>query len=160
EKVQQADAAAAEILYLCALLDADSISEEIITKGASKLGPVLQSVATDPIKLNEAIAVLLSYSLIRRNPDHTLTIHRLVKAFLKHSMTKRIQLLWAKRAIHALKLAFPEVDYATWQQCQQYLPHIQACVVLIHQLELALPEAIYLLRSAGGYLRESARYEQ
>src|SRR6266480_4616968 len=71
EKVQQANVAAADLLRLCTFLDPDIIQEEIITKGASELGSVLQPVAADPIKLNDAIGTLLSYSLVRRNPDHT-----------------------------------------------------------------------------------------
>ena len=53
--VQQANPAAAELLRLCAFLHPDAIPEEIITEGAPDLGPVLQSMASDPFNLNEAI---------------------------------------------------------------------------------------------------------
>src|SRR6266702_608813 len=102
EKVQQANTAAADLLRLCAFLDPNIIQEEIITKGASVLGSVLQRVAADPIKLNDAIGTLLSYSLIRRTPDHTLSIHRLVQVVLKHSMNKSVQRRWAERAVRAV----------------------------------------------------------
>ncbi len=71
EKVQQANPAAADLLRLCTFLDPDVIQEEIITKGASELGSVLQPVAADPIKLNDAIGTLLSYSCAPQSRSHT-----------------------------------------------------------------------------------------
>lgn len=58
EKVGQANFAAVELLHLCAFLHPDDIPEEIITEGAPELGPVLQPVAVDQIKLDEAIREL------------------------------------------------------------------------------------------------------
>ena len=157
EKVQQANPAAADLLRLCAFLDPDIIQEEIITKGASELGSILQPVAADPIKLNDAIGTLLTYSLVRRNPDHTLSIHRLVQIVLKHSMNKSVQRRWAERAVYQ---AFPEVDYENWFQCQEYIPQVLICNALIEQWDMVLPEASQLLDESGYYLRESAQYEQ
>lgn len=136
----------------------DAIQEEIITKGAPALSPLLQNMANDPLLLNDALRALLSYSLIRRNPDHTLTIHRLVQAVLKYNIDQDTQHFWAERTINAVQLAFPEVNYATWQNCQQYLPHVQACVLLIDQWELVSRQAAELLTNAGDYLDEIAQY--
>ena len=160
EKVQQANPAAADLLRLCAFLDPDTIQVEIITEGASKLGSTLQQVAADPIKLNDAIGTLLAYSLVRRNPDHTLSIHRLVQVVLKHSMNKSTQRRWAERAVRAVYQAFPEVDYGNWLSCQEYIPQVLTCNALIEQWDMVLPETSQLLNDAGYYLRESAQYEQ
>jgi tetratricopeptide (TPR) repeat protein len=148
------------LLRLCAFLDADLIQEEIITEGASELGSVLQPVATDPIKLNEAIGALLAYSLVHRNADHTLTVHRLVQSVLKHGMNKQTQRRWAERAVRAVNLAFPEVEYENWLACQRYIPHVLACAALIEEWEMAFPEAAQLLNSTGDYLTKSAQYAQ
>jgi hypothetical protein len=79
EKVEQANPAAADLLRLCAFLAPDAIPEEIITEGAADLGPLLEPTASDPTDLDEAIAALGAYSLVRRNAtEKTLTIHRLV----------------------------------------------------------------------------------
>jgi hypothetical protein len=160
KRVQQANPAAADLLQLCAFLDADMIQEEIIIKGASELGPVLQSVAADPIKLDEAIGALLAYSLVRRTPNHTLTMHRLVQAVLKYGLQKDAQRLWAERTVRAVSQAFPEVERENWLQCQQYIPHVLMCAKYIDQWEMAFPEAALLLNNAGVYLTESAQYEQ
>jgi tetratricopeptide (TPR) repeat protein len=160
EKVQQANPAAAELLRLFAFLDADVIQEEIITQGATELGSALHPVATDPIKLNEAMGALLAYSLVRRNSDHTLTVHRLVQAVLKHGMNKSTQRRWAERAVRAVNLAFPEVKYENWLACQRYIQNVLACAALIEEWSMGFPEAAQLFNSAGDYLAESAQYEQ
>ena len=160
QKVQQTNPAAADLLRLCAFFDGDAIPEEIITQGASELGPALHAAATEPIKLHETMGVLLTYSLVRRNPDQTLTIHRLVQAVLKHGMNKSIQRRWAERAVRAVNLAFPEVAYENWLRCQHYLPHAQACMALIHAWDLSFPEAAALLMQAADYLRQRAQYTQ
>jgi tetratricopeptide (TPR) repeat protein len=160
EKVEQANPVAADLLRLCAFLDPDAIPEELITKGASELGPILKVVADEPVRLNEAIADVRTYSLLRRNSDHTLTIHRLVQAVLRQGMNKSTQRRWAERAVRAVNQAFPKVDYDTWLQCQHYMPQVQACAALIDQWSMTLPEAAQLLMQAGDYLEQSAQYAQ
>jgi hypothetical protein len=159
EKVQQANPASADLLCLCAFLDPDGIQEEIFTEGASELGPTLKPIAADRIKLNETIGTLLIYSLLRRSPDHSLTIHRLAQVVLKHKMNKTTQRRWAARAVHAINLAFPEVEYENWLRCQQFIPHVLACKTLIEEWDVTLPEASQLLDDAGYDLTESAQYE-
>ena len=108
ESVRQASPTAMNILYLCAFLDPDSIPEEIFTKsaksakGTSQLDSPLASIPEDPLLLDEAIAALLKYSLIQRNHNHTLTIHRLVQVMLRNEMDHETQALWAERAVRAI----------------------------------------------------------
>jgi tetratricopeptide (TPR) repeat protein len=160
EKVQQPNPAATDLLSLCAFLDPDGIQEEIITEGASELGPVLKSVAADPLKLNEAIGTLLAYSLVCRTFNHTLIIHRLVQVVHKHGMNKNTQRRWAERAVRAVNCVFPEVEYENFLCCQRYIPHVMTCVTLIEDWHIVLPEAAQLLNDAGYYLRASAQYKQ
>src|SRR5260370_11181848 len=92
QKVEQANPAAADLLRLCAFLDPDAIPEDIITEGAAEAGPLLHPVAADPFQLNEAIEVLRTYSLIRRNAEaKKLNIHRLVQVWLQEAMDKKTQ---------------------------------------------------------------------
>ena len=161
KKVQKANSAAADLLRLCVFLDPDNIPEEIITKGASVLGCELQPVETDPDKLNEIIEALQRFSLVRRNSTaKTLVIHRLVQAVLKDGMNMDIQYIWIERTIRAINRAFPDVEYTTWPQCQQCLPHAFICVSLIEQRDITFIEATQLLNKIGTYLRESAKYAQ
>ena len=79
QKIEQANPALL-LLQLCAFLDPDTISEELICKGNAYFGPVLGPSAMDTFKLNKAIEELRKFSLLQRNPEtRTLRIHRLVK---------------------------------------------------------------------------------
>jgi tetratricopeptide (TPR) repeat protein len=161
QKVEQANPAAAELLRLCAFLDPEAIPEDIITEGAAEAGPLLQAVAADPFQLNEAIEVLRTYSLIKRNAEtKTLNMHRLVQVVLRDGMNNEKQREWAQRTVKAVNAAFPEVEYSTWPRCQACLPHALACAVLIEQNKLTFPEAARLLGQVGWYLRDHALYVQ
>ena len=89
QKVEQANPAAAELLRYCAFLSPDAIPEALITEGVHHLSPLLQSLASDPMKLDDAMGELLAYSLISRNAETTtLSVHRLVQAVLIDEMNQ------------------------------------------------------------------------
>jgi tetratricopeptide (TPR) repeat protein len=162
QKVKQANPAAVDLLSFLAFLSPDAIPEEIITGGAPDLGPSLRPVASDPLKLAEAIGEVLKYSLVHRDPNQkTLTIHRLVQEVLREAMNKQIQRKWAERTVRAINRAFPDVtDVATWPQCQHSLPHALACADLIRQYTFTFPEAARLLNQAAFYLHDRASYRE
>jgi TIR domain/NB-ARC domain len=92
EKVEQANAAAADLLRFCAFLAPDAIPEELFTESAVELGPTLEPIAADPSRFNAAIKELLKYSLVQRDPESkTLSIHRLVQEVLKDQMDEQTQ---------------------------------------------------------------------
>jgi hypothetical protein len=101
KRIQELNPAAADLLRLCAFLDPDSIPEKMLVESVDVLPTSLKSLAKEPIKLNEAIRELLNYSLIRRSPDHTLALHRLVQLVLKNQMDTKTQRRWAARACTA-----------------------------------------------------------
>ncbi len=161
EQVKQQNAIAADLLRLCAFLAPDAIPEEIIIKGASYLGEHLQGVAEDEGLLDEAIGVLKVYSLIRRHAtEKTLSIHRLVQAVLRDTMSDDETKLWAKRTVLTVSETCPDVEFATWPQWERYLLHALACAEEIEQEDLMLLEAAHLLSNAGGYLYERGRYSE
>jgi tetratricopeptide (TPR) repeat protein len=161
EQVEQECPAAAELLRFCAFLDPDAIPEAIIAEGSSFLGPVLGSIATDPLLLNEAIQALRRYSLIKRDPEaKVLNMHRLVQVVLKDGLDEQTKQQWADRSILAVNAAFPDTSFDTWSRCELYLPHVHACVDLIDEHHLSFPQAVHLLHQAGIYLRDRGLYEQ
>ncbi len=109
-QVEQRSPAAADLLRLCAFLHPDAIPEEIITEGADDLGPNLQAAASNPLAFNQAIGVLLSYSLLKRNAEeHLLSIHRLVQAVLKDGMDATSYRLWAERTVKQWMPPYPRM---------------------------------------------------
>jgi tetratricopeptide (TPR) repeat protein len=161
QQVEQESPVAADLLRLLAFLDPEVIPEEIITSGASELGPTLEMAANDPLQVDTIIEFLLRYSLIRRIPElKSLSIHRLVQAVLKDGMERDTQRLWAERAIRAVNRAFPDVEMQTWERCQRCLPHAQVCAISSEEYMLAFPEAARLFNEAAAYLGMHARYGQ
>ena len=160
EKVQQASAAA-ELLRLCSFLTPNVIPEDLITAGGTLLGPVLGTAVADPLALDEAIGVLLNYSLLHRNrKERTLSIHPLMQVVIKDGMDDETQRKLAERAIGVVSLAFSAVEVETELLCQRLLPHILASIGLSEQWEFTSPEVTQLLNKTALYFHERAQYEE
>ncbi len=165
QQIEQQNPLAADVLCLCAFLAPDAIPEELLARGAAELGTALGTAAAEPFKLNEALAVLLRYSLVRRNGStHMLSIHRLVQTVLKESMDQQTQRAWAERTVRAVNAAFPKADDGPGEKqlyyLQYYVPHFQECTMLITWYHLYFPEAAWLLFRAGEFLYVHGLYSQ
>jgi tetratricopeptide (TPR) repeat protein len=159
KKVEERNPAAADLLRMSAFVHPDAIPEEMITKGTTYFESPLREVSIDALLLNKAIAALSAYSLIRRDlSEKTLSVHRLVQAVLRDTMDEPTRKLWAERAVLAVNAIFPEVEFATWPQCEQYLSHALVCADLVEQEQINSLEAARLLNEAGWYLHDRARY--
>src|SRR5262249_39778719 len=103
DKVAGANPAAADLLRVCAFLEADSIPEEIFSEGAKELGDVLSSAAERSLALTDAVREAARFSLLRRHTDsRTVSIHRLAQAVLRDEMDGDTRRLWAERAVRAM----------------------------------------------------------
>jgi len=120
----------------------------------------LQAAASDPIQWDEAIAAAFKFSLIERNPDKMLTVHRMVQAVAKSRMSAEERAQWAEQVVRAVDAAFPNVEFAVWGKCERLVPSAQVCAVLVDEYRLSFPEAARLLNDAGVYLKERARYAE
>jgi tetratricopeptide (TPR) repeat protein/transcriptional regulator with XRE-family HTH domain len=161
KEIQKKWPTSAELLTLCAFLDADSIPEDLLIRGAPKLGPTLSKMIDEPLKLDSVLEALHAYSLIRRSPEtRSLSMHRLVQTVLRQDLPPATQKLWAERVIYTLDHVFPEVDMTTWAPCQQLLPQVQVCIQLFDEYALFLPETAHLFMRAGDYVCKRAKYAQ
>jgi tetratricopeptide (TPR) repeat protein len=161
QRVTQQNPAAADLLRFCAFLAPDALPEIILTEGATELGPVLAPVAGNLLQLDNAIAALLAYSLIDRDPrTKTLAVHRLVQTVLRDALLEPEQRMWEERAIHALARVFPWPEVATWDLCQRLLPHAEFCAKWITPRGMKDLESAYLLSSVGEYLFNRAEYRE
>ena len=159
EKVKQRNLVAADLLRCCALLHPDAIPEEFFADGAMHLGSRLQQVARDTLVFDDAVRVLLAYSLIRRDPTTAmLSIHRLVQAVLVDAMSAKTRKQWRERIVQAVSKAFPEVTFQGWTKCERLLPHVLVCATWTEQGLIHIPEMSHVLHRAGIYLRARAQY--
>lgn len=156
EQVRRGNAAAGEILHLCAFLNANAIPERLFITGLPELGPVLQSLSSQ--QLEDAIRTLQSYSLVAW-ADGKFNVHRLVQLVLQDGMGEDEQRQWANRAVHAVNSIFPDPKFALWPLCRSYLPQAQACAELMKQWEeIESAEGARLLDKAGYYLYQQSQY--
>jgi tetratricopeptide (TPR) repeat protein len=166
EQVEQTSVAAADLLRASAFFSSDKIPLELVRLGAQELGPAvaqaLADVANDPLALDEALAPLAQYSLIRRDIDgESYDVHRLIQAVQKGQMDEAAQRRWAERCVRALNRAFPNVEeLSAWALWERLLPHALVCAELAREWGLTLLETGFLCSRAGNYLHERGRYKE
>ena len=160
-KVAAADAAAADMLRVCAFLAPDAIPEEIFLSGAGEMGENLRPFAGKAINLVEVIAKAGRFSLIRRDAKGgKIEMHRMVQQVLRDEMTAEEKRLWAERVVRGLNATFPEVEHRSWPLCEKLLPHAMEAARLIEKHDLAFEESARLLNEAGTYCFERAQYAE
>ena len=161
QKVEARNAAAAELLRLCAFLAPDALGEELLLQGKGILGSVLSPVIADRYLLENAFEALRAYSLITRDSyQKTLTVHRLVQAVVRDTLPRSVQQEWMQRAVLLLNAAFPRVQFETWAACERCLSHTFQCVQWIEDEQIISQDAVHLLNQMGYYLTERARYKE
>ncbi len=165
EKVRQANPTAGELLSLFAFLAPDAIPEELVTQAALQLGPVLSTLANNPLALDDAMARLRRYSLVQRHENaNTCSIHSLVQDVIRDGMDEEEQRVWAKRATKALEQIFPFIYHgnATLRErnlkCHQYLPQALKCIELIKQWNMI--EFAFFPYIVASYLSYQAQFAQ
>jgi tetratricopeptide (TPR) repeat protein len=160
QQVQQRSKVAGELLRICVFLASDDIGEEIFMQGADKLGPILHPLGSDSLLLNQAIEVLRTFSLIRRDADKkTISTHKLIQAVLHDIMTEQEREKWVQQVIETLDAIFPDVIYEAGEQRRRLLPHVLACAATVTSERQSL-ELASLFHKAANYSRERAQYEQ
>jgi tetratricopeptide (TPR) repeat protein len=120
--VEKASPSAAELLNLCSYLCADRVTLKILREGQEFLPPRLQTLSTDIIRWNEAIAPLLDYSLVDAD-DQNFTIHRLVATVTRDRLDEELQRSWCAAAIKFLvgSFNFNSAEVASWARCGELL---------------------------------------
>lgn len=133
---------AAAVLSFAASFAADTIPEELFHQPIDVYSQSdLRLVVADDIALDEALGQLDRFSLLAYSPaSHSYAMHRLVQRAALDRIAET-QSAWIESAIAAANAAFPEVDFATWPQCERVLPHARAALD-------AFADPLYV--SAGG----------
>lgn len=167
QKLGADNAAAADLLRLCAFLSPDLIPEELLIKGAQALDEDLRRAITDRHELERLIKAALNLALLQRGftarrgvSIRGLSIHRLIQDVLRDGMDSDTRRVWAERAVRVVSTAFQFPEYSYWPICDLALPHAVWCAELIREWGMEFAEAGYLLHNAGYYLKERARYDE
>jgi tetratricopeptide (TPR) repeat protein len=162
EAVERASPAAADVLRISGFLAPDAIPFEVLYKGAQVLGGPVAVALPDPedtLAVGELLRPLARYSLIRSDAKlRAYGVHRLVQEIVRASIAESERLEYVERAVSALNAAFPEVEYATWAQCDRLVPHVVMMARWIGSYDVHHDAASRILSQTGRYFYVRARY--
>ena len=157
DHIISANPIAAELLELCSAFNLDVIPEEIITRGAPELGPMLKTLAS-PVRYDDALAPLFSFSLVSKDSDtETLAVRRYVQIFFSERDQTQTRRRWDERVVLALARVFPPPEFTNWHQCERLLPFASLARELVDQQGLRSRSAGRLLNDVGVYLSQTGR---
>lgn len=171
---------AGEVLHISAFLAPDQIPLAVIAKPDIEIAESFEFIpldfGSDELALDELLAELCRYSLIRRRPgSHSYDIHRLVQSVLRLNMTEEERQSWCCRALEILVLALPRPRpgqelgsvAARGVALAALVPHVLIACDRAQELNVVSLAAATLLNAAANYLlergalREAAnRFEQ
>ncbi|HEV7676316.1 MAG TPA: tetratricopeptide repeat protein [Candidatus Angelobacter sp.] len=157
--------ASADLLRLSAFLSPAMIPLELLERGKAELGEPLasqlQTVAEDPVALDELLKPVTDYSLIRRNISaRSYSIHPLVQEVVRANMAPDAHRSWAERTARMVNTAFPDPDFKNWPDCERLLSHALLSSKHVSDYNFEFSSAATLLRNAGFYLHERGQYDQ
>lgn len=112
QEVERLSRPSADLLRVCSFLTPDNIPLELLSRGASRLGPdlqqALQNARVDRLVLPRLLRPLRRFSLIRlERGSSAVVVHRLVQDVVQSAMDLSTRALWIERTVDALLQAFP-----------------------------------------------------
>jgi tetratricopeptide (TPR) repeat protein len=158
----RAEAPAAEdLLVLCAFLAPDDIARALPTEHTHALPESLRQDVSDPLAYARLVGVLGRYSLVTVSED-SLTLHRLVQAWVRARLDQQTQRHWAGMAVRLVWSAYPPdiSDVLAWPTCARLLPHALAVTDHASRLGADSEATAGLLNQVGAYLWWRAEHEQ
>ncbi|HYV07935.1 MAG TPA: FxSxx-COOH system tetratricopeptide repeat protein, partial [Blastocatellia bacterium] len=153
QNVERENPAAAELLRLCAFFAPDDIPIKMLIEGAKSVPKSLATTATDALLLDEAVISLRKYSLVDVE-NEKISIHRLVQAVIRHSMSEEAFKTWTEAAVRIVDSVFPQESdqVQTWTQCRLLLPHALSILSHAEGIHLSTYETAELLNQVGLYM--------
>jgi len=155
QRVQEVSPAAADLLDLFAFLAADEIPLQAIVDGATALPTKLARALTDPLELNETVAVLRDHSLVRAGQEaESVSVHRLVQAVTRDQLDPSATRAWAEAAVRLMRQVFPSEgrDPGQWPAGARLLAHALAAAGHAQDLGVDQAATSSLLANVGVYL--------
>ena len=156
QRVLEVSPAAADLLNLFAFLGPDEIPLQAVVDGTAALPPRLARALTDPLELNETVAVLRDHSLVGAGQEaESVSVHRLVQAVTRDQLDPSAKRVWAETALRVMQRVFPSDgrDPGQWPACARLLAHALAAAGHARDLDVDPAAASSLLANVGVYLR-------
>ena len=152
---------AVSLLEVCAFLAPEAIDRELFTQRRDFSAGDLTSLADDPFALDEAVAVLRRFALVKAG-EQALTVHRLVQQIVRDRLDSEQCRRHATTALRLIVAAFPaeHTNPDVWPANARLLPHVLAVTDAAQRLDIEPESAAWLLNQAGLYLWQRADHAQ
>ncbi|KAJ6003890.1 hypothetical protein N7540_013172 [Penicillium herquei] len=113
EQIRHERPAATDLLALMSMFDRQGIPEGLVRADG------------DGLQFEDAVAPLISYSLVRVGFGTTLfDMHRLVQLSVRTWLEIHLELArWQRKSRAIMAQIFPNGQYESWSECQRLLPH-------------------------------------
>jgi tetratricopeptide (TPR) repeat protein len=148
------------LLEVCAFLGPEEIPRELFGQPLDPPAADLQVLAADPFALDDAVAALRRYGLVKAD-EQLLTVHRLLQQVVRDRLDPEVAAARVGVAVRLLDRALPFGAYADpglWPACARLLPHALAATQHAERPGVEPAATASLLDSAADYLHGRARY--
>ncbi|KAJ6003887.1 hypothetical protein N7540_013169 [Penicillium herquei] len=152
EQIRQERPAATDLLALMSMFDRQGIPEDLV-----------RDYDEDILDFHDALAPLLSYSLIRLEMNERLfDMHRLVQLSVRAWLDIHLERArWQEKSRAIMAEMFPDGEYESWAKCQRLLPHAKEVMKSIsddHKEDRLHVATISF--NCGWYLQRRGAYEE
>ena len=148
------------LLEICAFLGSDDIPRELFVLQVDSRPQELAFLAEDPFALDEAVAGLRRYGLIKAS-EEALSIHRLLQQIIRDGLEPSIAATRVSTAVDLLAKSFPwrtRRQPDAWPTCVRLLPHAVAALGYADQHVIETEGMLHLLDSVADYLSGQGRH--
>jgi hypothetical protein len=149
------------LLELCAFLGPEEIPRQLFAQQLDPAPEELAVLADNPFALDEAVAAVRRYGLIKAS-EHALVMHRLLQQVIRDGLDSDKQHSRAAAALRLIRVAFPaeHTNPDAWPAYAQLLPHAFAVTGHAEALAIDSETTASLLTEAGLYLWWRAEYRE
>jgi tetratricopeptide (TPR) repeat protein len=150
------------LLEISAFLAPEEIPRSLFTQQLDPAPEELAALGDDPFALDEAIAGLRRFGLVKAG-EQTVTVHRLLQQVVRDRLDATTAASRVELTVRLLAAAFPFEGFrrpGVWPVCAQLLPHALAAASHAEPKAIQGAATSELLDRAAGYLLGRARYTE
>jgi tetratricopeptide (TPR) repeat protein len=155
QQLQEQNAAAVQLLELCALLAPDELPLDLLLSQPPRLPEPLATAAQDPLQRHETVAALFAAGVLTKDTAGTARMHRLIQAVTHDHLTEAERKQHVTEAVELMAALFPyEGDEPDrWPRCAELFLHAQTLLDHAFAAQLGIPGLARLLTCVGIYVR-------
>lgn len=149
------------LLEVCAFLGPEEIPRDLVIQQLSAEVDEFTQLASDPFALDEAVAAVRRYGLVKVS-EQSLVMHRLLQQVIRDHLDRDRRAVRTADAFRLIHRVFPtdSTDPQTWPVCAQLLPHALAVTSHAQMQDIEPDATAWLLTQSGLYLQQRGDYQQ